>query len=85
MSGAVPIITIKTENGPVDINMSDFDPAVHKVYQENKTAPAFSIAKSGKGKNVKFVIVDAEGKPVDENEFESIEEAEAALSEIAGV
>lgn len=30
MSGAVPVVTIKTKNGPVDINLSDFDPAIHE-------------------------------------------------------
>lgn len=31
MSDAIPTITIDTENGPVVINMSDFDPTVHKI------------------------------------------------------
>ncbi len=28
----VPVITIETTNGPVDINASDFNPAIHKPY-----------------------------------------------------
>lgn len=51
MSGAVPIITIETENGPVDINMSDFDPAVHKVAGSEASNNEAQIApKTGKGR-----------------------------------
>lgn len=49
MSDVVPIITIETENGPVDINMSDFDPSVHKV-AGGESQESQSTAKGGKGK-----------------------------------
>lgn len=47
MSDIVPIITIETENGPVDINLSDFDPAVHKVAGGEEQPVA---ARTGRGK-----------------------------------
>lgn len=51
MSGAVPVITIETENGPVDINLSDFDPAIHKVAGGETSSDDQQVApKTGKGK-----------------------------------
>lgn len=31
MSDTVPTCTIQTKNGPVDINLTDFDPKIHKL------------------------------------------------------
>jgi hypothetical protein len=42
MSGSCPIVTIKTANGPVDINESDFDPAVHELVEPTTPSNADS-------------------------------------------
>jgi hypothetical protein len=36
MSDSCEVVTIETENGPVDINKSDFDKAKHKLYKKEK-------------------------------------------------
>lgn len=30
----LPIVVIETENGPVEMNESDFDEKIHKLYKE---------------------------------------------------
>lgn len=52
MTDAVPTITILTENGPVDINISDFNPAIHKVAGSDHSADEAEVAapKTGKGR-----------------------------------
>lgn len=39
MSMTCPIVTIETENGPVDINESDYDSAVHTLYRAESNGP----------------------------------------------
>lgn len=34
MSETCPIVTIETENGPVDINEADYDPSKHRLVGE---------------------------------------------------
>jgi hypothetical protein len=36
MSNICPVVTIETENGPVEINESDFDPKNQELYSEEK-------------------------------------------------
>lgn len=31
-----PTVTIETKNGPVDINESDFDSKIHKLFSDKK-------------------------------------------------
>ena len=35
----VPVITIETKNGPVNINASDFDASIHKPYTSAELKP----------------------------------------------
>jgi hypothetical protein len=42
------IVTIKTKNGPVDINKSDFDEKKHKIHIEKHQKPAKNNKKAGK-------------------------------------
>ena len=67
MHGTCPVVTIETENGPVDINKSDFDSKTMKLYEaetvENETADdlfAKSIANiNGMNKEALVVALDA--------------------------
>jgi hypothetical protein len=36
MSNICPVVTIETENGPVEINKSDFDPEMHELFGVGK-------------------------------------------------
>lgn len=40
----VPVVTIVTENGPVEINASDFDARKHKLWAEKEKAAAAPVA-----------------------------------------
>ena len=92
--GACPVVTIETENGPVEINESDFDAKKHKLSKGQK-APAgasggsktdekpagLTIGKNGKkGAGSKFVVKDAEGKQVGTDEYDTAEAAQAFLN-----
>lgn len=46
MSDAVPVVVIVTENGPVRINASDYDPAKHTLH-EGEEAPAVALRDDG--------------------------------------
>ena len=38
MSDVCPVVVIETENGPVEINKSDFDPKVHTLFEADGAA-----------------------------------------------
>lgn len=101
MLDRVPTVTIVTKNGPVDINLSDYDPAVHDLatgeaapevtkvvdvetnttdVETEVTLPAYSVGKNGKrGAASKFVVFGNDGNQVGEQEYETEEEAKAAI------
>jgi len=56
MSDILPVVWIKSANGPVEINECDFDPAKHELHNAKqapeqaapvKAAPRFSRKKKG--------------------------------------
>lgn len=44
MNDVTPTVTIKTENGPVRINLSDYDAEKHTLVDEKSTQPAAAKA-----------------------------------------
>ena len=40
MNAKLPTVTIKTDDGPVLINKSDYDPENHELIEGEPTAPA---------------------------------------------
>lgn len=158
MSGAVPTVKIKTENGSVDINLTDYDRTIHELADPEELKPldpskqetlfgsskqpstwtlndgsvlqlgtvvqiahersglsvedwnkqpqdtieekiadvvtemvpaeiptGFKVGKNGKrGAASKFVIVDGQGKIFGADEYDSIEQAEAAIRVLNG-
>ena len=84
MSDIIPIVTIKTANGPVDINMVDYDPKVHTL-ADGKESPEFAIGKNGKrGAASKFIILDKDGETYGEDEFDTLEQAEEFVKQLNG-
>jgi hypothetical protein len=86
MSGILPTVTVKTKNGPVEINLSDYDPKEHTLVGGSvESKPEFTVGKNGKrGAASKFVILNADGERHGEDEFDSKEEAEAAIENMVG-
>lgn len=87
-----PTCTIMTKNGPVDINLTDYDAEKHTLAIVGQPAPltaseplavpekSFSVGKNGKrGAASKFVIFDEHGVQFGTEEFATEEAALAAI------
>lgn len=93
MSGTCPIVTIKTKDGPVDINAHHYDPKVHTLHENSDKVPEktdndagyvpvepFKVGKNGKkGGASKFIVTDANDKKVGDTEYATEAEAWAAI------
>lgn len=111
----LPTVTIKTKNGPVEINMTDYKEGEHEFATAEEIAAAapapspvveapaetvtggndttivepavivadpatYAVGKNGKrGAASKFIIKNAEGNQVGEDEYDSEEDAQAAI------
>lgn len=66
MSDVLPVVRIATSNGPVEINRSDYDPAIHTLAEGEPAPPptAAPPAPVGNGKSLGGV---PSGPPVDPN------------------
>jgi hypothetical protein len=47
MNDSCPTILIKTPNGPVVFNESEFDPAVHELYVESEPEASVTVSEQG--------------------------------------